>query len=86
MSRPLTASQVLENERLTIRSRLIDVAAALDRIDRAEGSVAGDPTIEKIRRSLEILGSDAPGKAEQIQMAFSLPYKENWQQEYGVKT
>ena len=38
MSHPLSAGQTLDREFLAIRARLIDVAAALDRIDRAKGA------------------------------------------------
>jgi len=80
MSSLLSASQILEREFLVVRSKLIDLAAALDRMDRAEGSVADDPRIEQIRRSLEILASDALGRAERIQLLFSLPYEEKWRE------
>ncbi len=78
------APDVLDREFLAIRCRLVDLAAALDRIDRAEGSVAADPRIERIRQGLDVLGSDAPDRAERIQMVFSLPYKDDWRRQYGV--
>jgi hypothetical protein len=84
MSHTFTAAQVLDREFLAIRSRLIELAAALDRIDRAEGSVAADPRIEEVRRSLGVLSGAAPNRAEQVQMVFSLPYRERWREEYAV--
>ncbi len=77
---PITsnASQVFEREFLLLRGKLLEVAATLDRIARAEGDVA-DPRKEQVRRSLEVLcspkGSD---RTEQIQMILSLPYDPNW--------
>jgi hypothetical protein len=65
-----SASQSLDREFLGIRCRLIELAAGLDRIDRA-GDSTGDPRIVQIRRSLEVLGGDAAGRAEQVQMVFS---------------
>jgi hypothetical protein len=73
-----TASVSLDREFLGIRCRLIEMAAALDRIDRAGVAVAGDPRMAQIRRSLEILAGDAPDRAEQLQMVFSLPYEKEW--------
>ena len=61
----------LDREFLGIRCRLVELAAALDRIDRAESSADGDPRTAQIRRSLEILAADGPHRAEQVQMAFS---------------
>ena len=38
-----TAADVLDRDFLSMRCRLIELAAALDRIDRAQGSAADDP-------------------------------------------
>ena len=84
MSMPLAATDVLDRECLEIRARLIDVAAALDRIDRAEGSVAGDPRLEKIRQAVQVLAGDTPQRAERVQSLFSLPYRDDWQKDYGL--
>ena len=46
---------MLDREFLGIRCRLIELAAALDRIDRAADAVADDARRLQIRRSLEIL-------------------------------
>ncbi len=81
---PMAATEVLDREFLDMRKRLIDLAATLDRIDRAEGSVADDPRLEDIRQSLKILAGDTPDRAEQVQSLFSLPYREGWRKEYGV--
>ena len=83
---PLTAAEVLDREFLGLRMRLIDVAATLDRIDRAEGPVAQNTAadqarLEKIRRALQILSGDAPDRAEQLQLLFSLPYQQDWQKD-----
>lgn len=71
-------AKALDREFLGIRSRLIDLAATLDRIDRAKDSAGDDLRREQIRRSLEILLADSPDRAERIQAAFSLSYDENW--------
>jgi hypothetical protein len=65
------APQPLDREFLGIRCRLIELAATLDRIDRAGSSVAGDPRMAQIRRSLELLAGNASDRAEQVQIVFS---------------
>jgi hypothetical protein len=70
-----STANMLGAEFLGIRCRLVEVAAALDRIDRAKDSAA-DPRTAQIRRSLEILAADGPDRAERVQMVFSLPYEE----------
>lgn len=66
----------LDREFLGIRCRLIELAAALDRIDRSGDSSVDDKRRLHIRRSLEILLSDGADRAERIQLEFSLPYEE----------
>jgi hypothetical protein len=73
MSTLLNAAKTLDREFLGMRAKLIDIAASLDRIDRADGSIADDPRIDKISKAAEILKGDSPNRAEQIQMLFSLP-------------
>jgi hypothetical protein len=73
---PMPAAKVLDREFLGIRCRLIELAAAMDRIDRAGDAVANDPRWSQIRRSIEILIADASNRAERVQAQFSLPYEE----------
>ncbi len=70
-----SAPDKLNTEFLGIRCRLIELAAALDRIDRANDA-GDDPRLAQIRRSLEILAADGPDRAERVQMVFSLPFEE----------
>jgi hypothetical protein len=85
---PLSAAEVLNREFLEIRARLLQVAAALDRLDRAAGaageSVDTDPRLERIHRALAVLDADEPGRAEQIQMIFSRDYSTGWRGDFGL--
>ena len=77
---PLPAPRALDQFFLEARSRLLDIAAILDRVGRGAdaAAVAADPRAQKIHKALEILASDAPNKAELIQQLFSLDYDPNW--------
>src|SRR5262245_1188488 len=68
-----TAPEIFEQTFLPMRARIIEIAAALDRLDRAEAaeSVRSDPRFEQIRQGLEILLSDGFHRAAQIQEVFS---------------
>jgi hypothetical protein len=68
----MTAEKILDDQFLEVRSRLIDIAAVLDRLRRAPGSVESDVRLEKIRQALRILAGDNENKAEQIQLLFSI--------------
>ena len=83
MTIPLDKPEVLAREFLDVRARLLQIAASLDRLDRAEGSLAGDPRLRGIRRALEILAGDEPGRAEAIQLVFSRTYDPDWKQAFG---
>jgi hypothetical protein len=73
--------QAMDREFLGIRCRLIELAAALDRIDRNDGDAAADPRMAQVLRSLEILADRRPERAERVQATFSLPYDEKWRQQ-----
>jgi hypothetical protein len=75
-----TARKVLDREFLEIRCRLIDIAASLDRIDRADSAqqVAADPRLAQIRGGIEVLLRERAERAERVQAAFSDPYDPNW--------
>jgi hypothetical protein len=77
----LPPNSVLDHEFLGMRCRLIDLAAALDRIGRVDVNVARDQRLAQIRRSFEILMDDLPDRAERVQIEFSLPYKD----EVGIR-
>ena len=78
MPQAATAAQILDREFLTIRCKLLEVAAALDRVERGQESAANDPRLQKIRESLAILGKEGGDRAEQMQLIFSLPYEPAW--------
>lgn len=80
----MDARGTFDSEYLEIRARLLQLAAALDRIDRAEGSVADDPRRQWIARGLEVLSEAAPDRAEQIQLIFSQPYVAEWRREFDL--
>lgn len=84
VSSPLTAAEVLNREFLEVRARLLEVAAALDRIDRGKGSRMADSRLENIRRALAVLADDQGGRAERLQMIFSQPYSDHWRSELGL--
>ena len=63
--------QVLDLYFLEARSKLIDLAAFLDRADRAEGKE--DFRLGSFRRALKILSQRKPGRARRVLIAFSDP-------------
>lgn len=75
---PLKAPVALDSYFLEARSRLLDIAGFLDRIDRGEGTVQSDQRLIKIRSALAVLADPSPARAERIQQIFSLPFDPHW--------
>ncbi len=73
-------ARILDREYLVIRGRILELAADLDRLDRAPEPVGHHPDerLAHIRRALEALLVPSPDRAETVQQLFSLPYDENW--------
>jgi hypothetical protein len=78
---PLPAGKALDAHFLEARSRILDVAAILDRIGRGRdaSSIADDPRLARIRQALEVLLDPSGGRAERIQQFFSLDYDPTWE-------
>jgi hypothetical protein len=81
-----TVPAVLDREFLEIRARILDLAAALDRIDRADEppNYAPDRRLAQIRAALEALLVPEAGRAETIQRLFSLDYDPQWRQRFEL--
>ncbi len=75
-----TSQQVLDRHYLEIRSSLLDLAAALDRLERSDGfsQTANDPRLKLIQDGLRILSSSGDDRAERFQLLLSDSYVPNW--------
>jgi hypothetical protein len=74
------ATDVLDHDFLDTRSKILEIAAILDRIDRAptRHREHPDPRLSQLRQALEALTEPGPGRAETIQRIFSLEYDPEW--------
>jgi hypothetical protein len=77
---PLPAGKALDAYFLEARSKLLDLAAILDRIGRGSGAggLGEEARLQKIRQALEVLHDQSGGRAERIQQIFSLDYDSTW--------
>lgn len=80
----LSAPEVLNREFLEIRSKILDVAAAFDRLRRSPGTVAGDPRVTRLHEALTAVLETDESRAEKVQMIFSRPYDDGWQDNLKV--
>lgn len=77
---PLPAGKALDAFFLEARSKILDLAAILDRIGRGtdSGGITGDPRLKRIADALTVLQDVSGGRAERVQQIFSLDYDPAW--------
>jgi hypothetical protein len=82
------AVAVLDRDFLEARCKLLEIAAILDRVDRAPARHGEhpDPRLGQIRQAIEALGEPGPGRAEAIQRIFSLDYDPDWRKRMEMQT
>lgn len=84
MSAPRPSDAVLEQEFLPLRAKILEIAAGLDRLDRAEGDSRRDGRRERLEQAIRLLLDEAPKRAEQVQLLFSREYDDAWRQQFEV--
>ena len=82
----MNASEILDNEFLGIRAKLLELAATFDRIQRATGDIEGDRRMALIQQGIDILVKEDKDRAEQIQLLFSRQYEDDWQDKFDLTT
>ena len=82
-----TMTDVLNRDFLEIRCRILELAASLDRLDRAPlpGHETPDSRLAMLRQGLEALLEPGPGRAETIQLLFSLDYDPQWRKRFELE-
>lgn len=74
---------VIEQEFLPLRAKLLEIGAALDRLER-EGIATSEPRMSKIRAAIVALLEGGEDRAEQIQLVFSRPYEDEWREKFKM--
>lgn len=80
-----SAATLLDREFLEVRAKLLEVAAALDRIDRAPGSLVEDARFQQIQQAIAVVADSNPARAERLQLVFSRLYDPQWRQEFRLE-
>ena len=80
MAQSLRATDVLDRFFLEMRCKIVDLAAAFDRIDRAAGSaeLVEDERLGQLREAVTALLELRGDRTERVQMIFSDAYEPNW--------
>ncbi len=77
---------MLDETFLLLRSKLLDVGAMLDRLDRCEGNLDQDARLQKLMAALRILNepTEQADRAKQLQLLFSRTYESKWRSDYQL--
>jgi hypothetical protein len=79
-----SARELFDREFLTLRAKVLEIAAALDRVSLAPGDLNDCANYEKLRDAIDVLQRAGDDRAEQVQLIFSRPYSTKWRQELDV--
>jgi hypothetical protein len=77
-------NRIFDQEFLAIRAKLLEVAAALDRVDRAGGSKPTDSRRTQVQAAIQVLLRPEDDRAEQLQLIFSRPYEDDWRGKFRM--
>jgi hypothetical protein len=80
----MNAQEILNREFLEMRCKILELAASLDRLDRAEGNVLQESRYGKVLEAITVLLQKDIPRAEQIQLLFSREYSTNWPQTFEI--
>jgi hypothetical protein len=80
-----SSREIMDREFLPTRAKILEIAAALDRVSRAEDASADDPRLMQLRQAIELVLKNDENRAEQVQLLFSRAYDKNWREAYGIK-
>ena len=81
------ATLILDRDFLETRAKILEIAAALDRHDRAPSRPGEKPDqrLALLRQGIEALLEPGPGRAETVQRLFSLEYEAQWRELAGLR-
>ena len=75
---------VLEQEFLPLRAKILEIAAGLDRLDRATEAGDDGGRRERLEKAIQLLLADEPSRAARVQLLFSRDYDEDWRTQFEV--
>lgn len=84
MNTEQTSEAVLDHEYLPTRAKILEIAASLDRIQRAVGDVSDAPRLKQLQAAVVSLLEDEPGRAERVQLFFSRTYDHRWRDTFKI--
>ncbi len=81
---PRSAREVLEQEYLQIRAKILEIAAFMDRLTESEASGIQHEQLRLLDDGCKILVDAEEDKAARVQMLFSREYEPNWREKFSI--
>ncbi len=81
---PRSAHEVLDQEFLQVRAKILELAAFFDRLSEADASNVNQDQLQRLQDGCAILNDQDTGKAERVQLLFSREYDANWRNEFAI--
>ena len=79
-----TAQQVIADEFLIARAKILELAATLDRIERSSGDVEDSIPKNLLAQGMHILCDEEVDKAKRVQLLMSRQYDPQWQHTMSI--
>lgn len=79
-----SASEVVSQEFLQIRAKILEIAAFYDRLEDGNVSDAQATQLDLLQRGCGILTDTRHDKAARVQLLFSREYDEQWRERFGI--
>ena len=80
-----TAQQIVLEDFMIARARIVELAATLDRIERATGDVDDSKNMQLLMQGMHILCDDEVEKAKRVQLLMSRQYDPHWQAQMSIE-
>lgn len=79
------AQQIVAEDFMIARARIVELAATLDRIERAAGDVNDSKSMLLLLQGMHILCDDEVEKAKRVQLLMSRQYDPQWQTQMSLE-
>ena len=79
-----SAEQIVADDFMIARARIVELAATLDRIERATGDVEDSTNMQLLIQGMHILCDDEVEKAKRVQLLMSRQYDPKWQSQMSI--
>jgi len=80
-----SAEQIVSDEFMIARAKILELAATLDRIERATGDVDGSRLMQLLVQGMNILCDDEVEKVKRVQLLMSRQYEPQWQSHMAME-